>query len=589
MSRKTRSRHRGTRKTSASKPRDVIDQSTKLLLRGAHAKALEILSVAVAQNPDDAAIVTRHADALYLSGRISEARDAYRHACALDETEFQAWYGCGYAEFACQGYARAIVCLQRALALEPQDIDAHYPLGKSLFYLGETDPGIEHLLFVAVHGDAALRRRTLREIAFYSPQSPSRGNAAILKARRKWAALEEKIERPRIDSRTRRNMCGSKLRIGYVSAFFDRRNYMKPVWGVLNGHDRSAFEIHLFLDGENPSSDSGYRRHRDDSIHLIGDLSNKSAAERVAAAGIDVLIDLNGYSAADRFGLFMRKPAPVVAAWFNLYATSGIRAIDYIIGDAVVIPPEEERFYSERVLRVSGSYLAFSVLYPVPPVEPPPCLRSGEFTFGCLAPNYKITDDVISAWAQILHEAPEARLLLKNTCMDDPSNQAAMYQRFARCGVAQEQVVVEGQAEHYEFLKTYNQVDIALDTFPYNGGSTTAEALWQGVPVLAFHGDRWVSRMSCSTLLAAGLGDWAMASLEEYLQRAIALALSPDTPAMLAALRARMRKHLLASPACDTTGLCRELEGHYLSMARLGGANARRQRARTPPSHQNGL
>jgi len=589
MPRRIGPRHRIGRKSSAGKRRDILNRSTTLLLRGTHAEALEILTVAHVQHPDDAAMVTRHADALYLSGRITEARDAYRRACALDEAEFQAWYGCGCAEFACKAYASAIACLRRALALAPQDLDAHYYLGKSLFYLGETDPAIEHLLFVAARRDARERRRILREIALYVPQSPSRGNAAILKARRAWASLEERIERPGKHSPARRQIRGRKLRIGYVSAFFDRRNYMKPVWATINSHDRSAFEIHLFLDGEDPLPDSGYRRHPGDSIHLIGDLSNKSAAERIAAAGIDVLVDLNGYSAAERLGIFMRKPAPVVAAWFNMYATSAVRAFDYIIGDATVIPPEEERFCTERVLRVSGSYLAFCVLYPVPAVEPPPCLRSGQLTFGSLAPNYKLTDDVLSAWARILLAAPDARLLLKNTCMDDPSNQAALVQRFARSGVAQERLVLEGSAEHYEFLKTYSRVDIALDTFPYNGGSTTAEALWQGVPVLAFHGDRWVSRMSCSTLLAAGLGDWATASLEAYIHRAVALALSPDTPAMLAALRARLREQLLASPACDTTALCRELEGHYLSMASLSGISTRARRARTPARRQDHL
>ncbi len=567
MPRKTRSRHRITPKSSASKLREILDRSTKLLVRGAHAKALKILSVAVLQHPDDAAIVTRHADALYLCGRFTEARDAYRRACALDEAEFQTWYGCGCAEFSCEAFASAIACFRRALALERQDLDVHHPLGKSLFYLGEVDPAIEHLLFVAARGDARLRRETLRGIAVWVPQSPSRGNAAILKARREWAALEERIERPRKYSSPRRHSRGEKLRIGYVSALFNARNYMKPVWETINNHDRSVFELHLYLDEALPSSENGYRRHEDDRIHLIGNLSNSSAAQRVTAAGIDVLVDLNGYSAPKRLGLFMRKPAPVIAAWFNMYATSGIRAFDYIIGDSAVIPPEEECFYTERVLRVSGSYLAFSMLYPVPPVEPPPCLRSAHFTFGCLAPNYKITDDVISAWAQILRAAPSARLLLKNTAMKDPSNQAALYRRFARFGVAQERVIVEGPAEHYEFLETYKRVDIALDTFPYNGGSTTAEALWQGVPVLTFDGDRWVSRLSRSTLLAAGLGDWVMASLETYIQRAITIALSPGTPVLLAALRARMREHLLASPACDTKTLCRELEGHYLAMA----------------------
>ena len=285
----------------------------------------------------------------------------------------------------------------------------------------------------------------------------------------------------------------------------------------------------------------------------------------------------------------MRKPAPVVAAWFNMFATTGIRAFDYIIGDAEVIPPEEERYYSERVLRVSGSYLAFSALYPVPPVQPPPCLRTGQLTFGCLAPHYKLTDNVILAWTEILDAAPHVRLFLKNSSLGNPSNQSALRERFAHFGIAQDRLVFEGPAEHYEFLKTYNQVDIALDTFPYNGGTTTAEALWQGVPVLTFHGDRWVERISRSILLAAGLGDWVTASFDAYIQRAIALALSPETPALLAVLRARMREHLLASPACDSAALCRELEALYRSMARLGGANARNRRARTQPSHQDHL
>jgi len=583
MPRKTRSRPRVTRKSSASKRRELLSRTTQLLLRGAHAKALGILRVAVVQHPDDAAIVTRHADALYQCGRIAEARDGYRRACALDDKEFQAWYGCGCAEFACKAYASAIACLQRALALEPQDLDAHHLLGKSLFYLGHTDAAIDRLHFVASRRPAAVRRKILWDVARIAPQSPSRGNAAILKARREWVPLEEAIERPLEKPPSSRRSCGKKLRVGYVSSFFGARNYMKPVWGVLNSHDRSAFEVHLFLDGEMPPSDSGYHRHPEDTIHRIGGQSNKSVAERIAAVGIDLLIDLNGYSDPERLGIFMRRPAPVAAAWFNMYATSGLRAFDYIIGDATVIPPKEERYYTERVLRVSGSYLAFSVLYPVPAVEPPPCLRSGQLTFGSLAPLYKITDPVISAWARILLEAPNARLLLKNTCMDDSSNQAALIHRFARFGVEQQLLVLEGSAEHFEFLKAYNKVDVALDTFPYNGGSTTAEALWQGVPVLAFHGDRWVSRMSCSTLLAAGMRDWARVSLDAYIARATALARSPDAPAMLAALRAGLRTQLLASPACDTAALCRELEGHYRSMANLGAAKGRARETRTPP------
>jgi protein O-GlcNAc transferase len=580
MPRKTRTRRRrSARKYSAWNNRELLEQSTKLLLRGEHARALAILSVAAAEHPDNAAVVTRHGDALYLSGRVAEAREAYRRACVLDETEFQAWYGRGCAEFAFEAYASAIVCLRRGLALKPRDNDARLYLGRSLFYMGEVDPAIEELLLVAESEDAGARREALRQIAVIVPGSPARGNAKILNARRKWAGVEEKIERPRKAFPSLRRSSGKRLRIGYVSSFFNSRNWMKPVWGTINEHDRSAFEIHLFLDGESPAADSGYRQHPDDRIHLIGLLSNETAAERIRAAGIDVLVDLNGYSAVKRLGIFMRKPAPILAGWFSMYATTGIRAFDYIVGDAWVIPPEEERFCSERVLRVSGSYMAFSVLYPVPEVERAPCVREGRITFGCLAPQYKLTNDVISAWGEILRGARQARLLLKNSAMDDPANQAALFKRFARIGVERERVTVEGGAEHFEFLKTYNRVDIALDTFPYNGGTTTEEALWQGVPVLAFNGDRWVGRISRSILEESGLGDWIVESPEAYIQRAIALANSPGTTTMLTAIRGRMREQLLASPVCDSARLCRELERHYLTIGTLSGANAHKQRA----------
>ena len=275
MPRKTHPRRRSTRKSSAVRLREVLDRSTELLLRGAHTKALKILSAAIVQYPGNAAIVTRHADALYLGGRIAEARDAYRRACALDDTEFQAWYGCGCAEFSCEAYAPAIACFRRALALQPRDIDAHHYLAESLFYLGQVDPAIKHLLIVAENGDAGARRRALLQIAVIVPGSPLRGNAPIFKARREWAAVEESFERPRKSPSRQKHPPGKKLRIGYVSAFFNSRNWMKPVWGTLNHHDRSAFEIHLFLDGDPPASDSGYQRHPDDSIHVISDLRTR--------------------------------------------------------------------------------------------------------------------------------------------------------------------------------------------------------------------------------------------------------------------------------------------------------------------------
>ena len=236
-----------------------------------------------------------------------------------------------------------------------------------------------------------------------------------------------------------------------------------------------------------------------------------------------------------------------------------------------MIPREEERFYTERVVRVPGSYLTFEVTYPVPDVAPPPCLKAGTLTFGCLAPQYKITTEVVEAWSDILRESPGSRLILKNVLLGQPAVRDFLRDLFARFGVSPERVELDGPAEHFTFLERYDDIDVALDTFPYNGGTTTMEAIWQGVPVLTFTGDRWAARISASLLREAGLAEFVAADLDGFVARAVALAREPDTPARLDALRRAMRDRLRAAPVCDVRSFARDMEGEYLEMWRRRG------------------
>ena len=277
-----------------------------------------------------------------------------------------------------------------------------------------------------------------------------------------------------------------------------------------------------------------------------------------------MLVDLNAYSAPKWLRLFLRRPAPVQIGWFNSFATSGLDCFDGIVGDDVVIPTAEEGFFVERVLRVRGTYLAFEVLYAVPDVAPPPCSSNGgSLTFGALASAYKLNDHTLGIWARILRSAPTSRLLVRAPTLADPSNRDHLRARFANLGIAHERIDLKGGAAHFDFLQSYDRIDIALDTFPYNGGTTTTEALWQGVPVLTYAGDRWVARTSASLLRAAGLDAWVAGDEEDLVANARALARDSATPNRLAALRAGMRARLAASAACDTAGLCRELEQVY--------------------------
>jgi protein O-GlcNAc transferase len=395
------------------------------------------------------------------------------------------------------------------------------------------------------------------------PGSPTSDNGAILEARRAWA--EQCLPRyptgktfplPSAEP-------GRRLRLGYVTAFFDRRNWMKPVWGLLKHHDRSQFEIHVFCDGSEPDPRNGYHKDPHDRFHNLIAMSNDALARLIEEQAIDLLIDLNAYSRPGRLPLFALRPAPVQLAWFNMFATSGMVCFDHLVGDAHVIWPDEEAFYTERVLRVPGSYLTFQVPYAVPDVVPAPCLKRGYLTLGCLAPQYKISTEVVEAWSRILRARPETRLVLKSTVLGMPSGRDFVRDLFARFAVPADRLDLDGPDEHFTFLERYNDIDIALDTFPYNGGTTTMEAIWQGVPVLTFVGDRWVARISASLLREAGLGEFVAPNLDAFVAQAIVLAGDPDSPARLDALRRTMRDRLRAAPVCDVAGFTRNMEEIY--------------------------
>jgi predicted O-linked N-acetylglucosamine transferase (SPINDLY family) len=500
------------------------------------------------------------ADALFLTGDLEAATGAYRRLVAADHRHHAAWRGLGAARLRARAFGEASDALDRALRLQPNDAEAWSLLAEALFKLGDVEPAIEACRRAAE--DATLRTAAEENIAIMIPGSAPAGNAGVLAARRAFGrrllAGVGPVERPP------RPPSAGKLRIGYVSAFFDSANWMKPVYGVINHHDRDRFEVHLVSLGGDPSEQAGYRDHDLDVIWQVGSLDDGRVAALLAAAGIDVLVDLNSYSAPRWLPLFLRRPAPVQIGWFNSFATYGFDCFDGIVGDDVVIPVAEEACFTERVLRVAGTYLAFEVLYDVPDVAPPPCRRNeGAVTFGALTSSYKLNDTTLGLWARVLRSAPDARMLIRASTLSESSNRAHILARFAALGIAGERLDLEGGAAHFDFLQSYDRIDIALDMLPYSGGTTTSEALWQGVPVLTCAGDRWVARTSESLLRAAGLDAWVAADQDDFVAKASALARDPGTPAALAALRAGMRARLAASAACDTAGLCRALEQIY--------------------------
>ena len=522
-------------------------------------EAVDVLRKAAAALPDNAAVHAELADALQTMGRLEDAVDAYRDALALNGRLGRALYGLGCAQLALKRYADAAATFQQILAAGADHAPTHHNFAKAVFQLGRATEAIEHFRKAAALDPAGPGAGA---VAVGVPGDPAADNQAVLDARRHWAKTLEARRGPPRPPRPRHD--AGPIRVGYVSGFFQDRNWMKPVWGLINRHDRDRFEVHLLSDAPRGAIQHGYRDDSRDRFHDISGLANDAAAELIASVGIDLLIDLNGYSYVRRLGLLAAKPAPVLAGWFNLYATTGMECFDYLIGDEHVVPPDEERFYAERILRVPGSYLTFDVQYPVPDVAPAPRARTGRFTFGCLASQYKITPQVADAWARILRRCEGARLVLKNSTLASDDNCAYVRELFGKLGVSADRVELDGPAEHYEFLAKYDEIDLALDTFPYNGGTTTTEAIWQGVGVLTYWSDRWAGRTSASILRAGNLGEFVAADVDDYVERAVTWATDPAAGDRLAELRTTLRDRLRASAVCDTETFTRNMEELYL-------------------------
>jgi protein O-GlcNAc transferase len=522
--------------------------------------AVSFLKRAIVLIPDDAGLYCDFGNAMQTLGELQAADAAYRRSLQLNPTLARAWYSAGCAESSRKDYATAVASFRRALEIQPGWPEAQHNLGEVLFRLGQVEAALDWFRQAAAGGDPALPQAA---IALIIPGSPSSDNQSILDARRTWAESQLPHRRSTDHSSSHVKTSDRPLRIGYVSSFFQDHNWMKPVWGLINHHDRPQFEVHLFSDAPVSKIRYGYHAHPQDRFHNTTGLSNEALSHEIERAEIDLLVDLNGYSTMGRLPLFTMRPAPVVVGWFNMYATTGITSYDYLIGDALVIPPEEEILYCEKIVRVPGSYLTFEVTYPVPPVADPPCLASGAITFGCLASQYKITGEVIGVWSKVLQQVPNSTLILKNAALASPRVHEFVHGLFERHQVSPTRVRLEGPSDHYRFLEAYREIDIALDTFPYNGGTTTTEAIWQGVPVVAFSGDRWAARTSASILRSAALGELVGQTLEDYVSLAISLA---NSPAHLWDLRRHMRSRLRDSPVCDTESFARNMERLYTQM-----------------------
>jgi predicted O-linked N-acetylglucosamine transferase (SPINDLY family) len=517
---------------------------------------------AVRIEPDNAEAHNNRGNVLSELGRLEKAERSLRQAIRIRPDYAEAHGNLGIVMRGLRRLVEAERSARRAIALKPDYAEAHNDLGVALFSLGRV-PEAERSYREALALDPALAVAQ-GNLAYLLNCDSGRSAAEILAAHREFAQRFCPLADPRPHRNARDP--GRRLRVGYVSADLRRHSVAYFIEPVLARHDHGNFEIFCYSNSAHADAVTERLKSCADQWREVVSMDDETLANRVREDGIDILVDLGGFTADNRLTAFARKPSPVQATWLGYPTTTGMQQMDYRISDWVVDPEGAEGLNVERVARLPGSYFCYGGPGLAPEVGTPPGLRDGRITFGSFNNLSKIGLETMRLWVRVLDALPESRLVLKAGPLAEESTAEDVRRRFEALGLARGRLVLSGwKARLDEHLQAYHDVDIALDSYPYGGATTTCEALWMGVPVVSLPGTTHASRMGGSILGAVGLQELVAQTPDQYL--GIASGLARD-PARLAVLRAGLRERMRASALMDAQRFTRNLESAYRLMWR---------------------
>lgn len=485
---------------------------------GDAAAAIACFETVLDSNPDEGGAWTHLGAALATQGRLVDAERAHRKAIALLPDSPDGYNNLGIALKDQGRFDEARDAYQCAVDRSPEDAGVHSNLLMCLCY----DPAVDATETIAMHQDWAQRHapECVTEPFNLGDQGP--------------------------------------LRVGFLSPDFREHSVAFFVNSIFANHDSQRIELHCYSDTPKLDATSARLSGHVPHWHDVYADDDETLYQRIRRDGIQVLIDLAGHTANNRLPVFARRAAPVQATWLGYGMTTGLPQMDYLLTDDWVDPPgPADDWCTETLHRLPSGFMCYT-----PPIDCPIPVRNTaqQFTFGSFNNLSKINDHVISLWARVLNAMPESQLLLKSRQLADPEIGTRVRRQFTADGVDAERLIFAGRTssreEHYAL---YGQVDVALDTFPYNGATTTCEALWMGSPVVALAGDRHVGRFGVTFLSRAGYPEWVASSPEDYV--AIAERLMRDRPD-----RNAIREKLIASMLLDGASAARDLEDAFHMM-----------------------
>lgn len=496
--------------------------------------------------------------------RLPEAEAEYRRSIELAPEFAEAHYNLGNVLQDLGEFGASAASFRRALEIKPDYLDAHNNLGHVLGELGQLEPALASFRRALEIQPDFLDARS--NLLFTSAKLAEQSPEELLAAAQDFGERVARQVRPYASWHNDPDP-GRRLRVGFVSG--DLRShpvgfFVQGVLARLAGAAAGRLELHAYHNNSRSDSVSAQIKASCRAWHPVRGLSDPALAGKIRDDGIDILFDLSGHTALNRLPMFALKPAPIQVTWLGYLATTGLAAMDYLIGDPWSLPQSEDAHFSEKVWRLPETYLCFTAPQVDVPVAELPARTSGHVTFGCFNNLNKLNEGVMALWARVLTGVPRSRLFLKTKQLGNDAVRQSVRERVAAHGIDPGRLILEGFAPgRAEHLSAYRRVDIALDPFPYPGITTSVEGLWMGVPLLTMAGERFLARQGVGLLMNAGLPQWIAADADDYAAKAIAHAADLDS---LADLRANLRQSVLTSPLFDAARFARHFEDAVRAM-----------------------
>ncbi|MBR0725366.1 tetratricopeptide repeat protein [Bradyrhizobium manausense] len=502
--------------------------------------AKSALETALAIRPGSAKILANRGRVNLELSRLDQAAADFDAALAISPKLEVALQGKAQVSLNMGNTAQAILACTTLLEENPRSAIAMALLSACFANQGEIASAIELLdAALAIAPDAGLIGRKIFFLDFLAD-----ADFAVQQAARKhwWDAIGTKLPQRTLAPRSLDP--DRQIVIGYVSAEFWYHSAAFALLPVLRHHDRAKFKIVCYACSSTQDEVTASFKQMADVWVDAWQLSDDQLADRIQADNVDILIDVSGHTTGNRLSVFARKPAPIQVTAFGHASGTGLQTMDYVLADPVFVPETARHLLAEKVYDLPCLNTLDPIL-DVPPSELP-MLRNGRVTFGVFNRINKISDEAIRVWSKLMREVAGSRIILKHTLLDDPLVRERLLARFVAHGIGEADITCLGMTPRHEHLRAFAQVDISLDPFPQNGGISTWESLYAGVPVIAKLGNASSSRAGASIVAAVGLKDWVAEDDDGYAAIACKFAAQPD---YLAKLRAELPTQISASPA----------------------------------------